>query len=363
MRVTLLDPNWDQSAHLAAHLSSAGIEVTLVSSRPADRFGLGLYCKQVIPPHGVSDTAFLQDLLKNSKADLVLPLGEDLMDIIWKMPAELTTRIYPQTSAEQRAALTDRRNMYELVTAAGVPTPRLVSIEGPDALEQVISELGLPLVLRGTQGLAGEQVRVVHTREEAVESYRMLQGRSPEPPFAQAYVSGRRCLFGGLFENGRMLQWFSQQTIESLSPTGPSLRVQSLKDPVLTSYAEKIFASLRWTGLACAEFIKSDAGDGYYFLEVNPRPWAAIQAAHYCGVPLMRSFARRLLGHEQISQPDFANGKQVTLFPQFIVARMRTRAKKAGDWRAYLQAVRGAPWRHPGLLAYFLRRIWWTYGT
>jgi biotin carboxylase len=252
--------------------------------------------------------------------------------------------------------------MYEVVTSLGVPTPRTCDLDDERSISNAVEELGLPIVIRGTQGLAGSQVRISDDAPGALHAFQELVRVSPGAPFAQQYVPGTRCLVGGLFHRGRMLQSFSQSTIEAISPTGRSLRVRSVLDDRLTDYAVKIFQKLAWTGLACAEFIRTEAGD-YHFLEINPRVLAAILASHRCGVPLMSSFAEYLLGSRPDSRVQI-DGMEVTLFPQFILAR--TREKKLFRWtdrRAYVQAVLDAPWRYPRLLFHFAMMTWRVRGS
>ena len=201
--------------------------------------------------------------------------------------------------------------------------------------------------------------RAVTDLDDAQSAYAFLRACSPASPFAQSFVTGNRYLIGGLFENGEMLQWFSQTTIEASWATGPSIRVRSVRDNALTELARKLFSEMRWTGLACAEFIRSTSGD-YMFLEVNPRPWAAIQAAHYCGVPLLSQFADYLRNKRPKKQVEFRAGKAATLFPQFIGWRIANRRLgKLVDVPAYIQSIRAMPWRHPALIAHFMRRLRW----
>jgi predicted ATP-grasp superfamily ATP-dependent carboligase len=358
-KVLLLDRDWAQTAYLAVSLTKAGMDVTLVSTRPREPWGLGRYCRLIRAPHDIDDPLFLRDLLEKEPADVILPLCESTQMLLWDLPAELTTNVHPCTNPHQRKLLSDRRAMYEFVASVDVPAPELTNLLDETEIESAGQRLGLPMVLRGTQGFAGGQVRVATDLASAISAYRDLRDSSPEPPFAQAFVTGQRCLIGGLFDRGRMLQWFSQTTVEATWATGPSIRVQSVRDPRLTSYAQRLFEGLEWTGLACAEFMRDEAGE-YYFLEINPRPWAAIQAAHCCGVPLLDMFADHILGKSPAIQIEFPRDKEVALFPQFIAARVR--ARRLGSWRDVsicLRSLANAPWRHPGLLLHFLRTIWW----
>jgi hypothetical protein len=162
-------------------------------------------------------------------------------------------------------------------------------------------------------------------------------------------------------DHGRAVQWFSQRTIESCPPpTGPSIQVESLADPVLTAHATRLFEAIGWDGIACAEFIQLARGD-YRLLEINPRPWAAIRAAHSCGVPLLRLFAQYLCGQPVIGGRTFPDGQSCTLFPAFITARLRWGTfPRLADMGAYVEMLRAVPWSQPALVRHFLRIIWWA---
>lgn len=360
MKIVLVDPGWPQTGYLIATLAKAGIEVVRVGRGPFDQIGLGHYCRNIIAPDKLCDPDFITSVLRSEQADLVIPLAEDIQMLMWDFPDDLQKDVFPQTNPLQRKVLTHRPSMYELASSIGVPVPSLMQLDSEESITRVAGQLGFPFVIRGTQGLAGMQVKIVNNLAEALNAYKYLLQHSPGEPFAQPFVVGKRCLFGGLFVNGRMYQWFSQTTLESSQPpTGPTIRLKSLRDPKLTGYAERMFKKLEWTGLACAEFMCDEKGD-YYFLEINPRPWAAIQAAHVCGVPLLKSFAYYLLGKEPEEQVDFRTGKEIVLFPQFI----NHRPQSGNFWhlknlRYYLKSLADSPWQDPYLLFYYLRTFWW----
>jgi carbamoyl-phosphate synthase large subunit len=366
MKVLILDPQWGQTAYLVAELARARFQPVLVSPHPSDPRGLGHYCRQIVSPeiNDASYAEFIQRVIEAENPDILLPTSETIYEILWRMQDRFTERVFPRTDARQRLLLTDRREMYRFCESVGVPAPQSMPLSNQEAVSAAASEFGFPLVIRGTRGAAGDQVRIVPDLQSARDAYEDMCRRSPGEPFAQAFVTGNRTLIGGLLDGGRCLQWFSQQTIETHPPvTGPSIRVQSLRDPVLTSYAERLFKNLQWSGLACAEFVRNEAGE-FSFLEINPRPWAAIHAAHQCGVPLLRLFAEYLQGRRAAAPIDFPDGKQIALFPQYLAAKVRTRQLYGGrDLGPCWQALRAAPWVHPALLYHFFRQIWWAYDS
>jgi hypothetical protein len=364
LRILLVDAGWNQTAFLIAELARAGAQTTVLS--PSYIGDLSRYCRHV-PSPDVHDPAYpdlLRAVLRTEPADIVLPLCESVQRMIWALPEEEQRRVFPQTTAMQRELLSDRVRLYEFASGLDIPIPRPVAIADQQNLREVLTKLGLPCVLRGTQGMSGEQVRIVNDATVALAAYRELRSASPDPPFAQEYIHGRRYLIGGLFDHGRALQWFSSCSLEtSPAPTGPSVRVQSVQDAVLKSYGERLFRALEWDGIACAEFMRLAPGD-FRFLEINPRPWATIMAADKCGIPLLRLFANYLHGRRPAAAREFADGIEYTLFPSFLLARLRARKfPQLSDLKAYRQLLLAAPWRNPALLMHFTRMLWWAHNA
>ena len=360
MKIMLLDYNWSQTGYLIAHLAEAGFDIILVSPGPFDPFGLGHYCRHIDLPGSGDVVPFLTNLLTTEKVDIVFPLCEDFQRILWGFPEELTKNVFPLMNDLQRQVLSDRASMYELASSLGIPVPPSMALLDEQDLPKVVDQFGFPFILRGTQGMAGMQVKIIHTIEEGVSAYRELLRDSPGPPFAQAYINGTRHLLGALFVEGQMVQWYSQTTLESFpSPTGPSIRLKTFQDSNMTGYAEKIFNKLNWTGLACAEFMRNNQGQ-FFYLEINPRPWAAIQVASLCGMPLLKSFCEYLLGETPAKQNDFTVNMEVSLFPQYFNQKRNSGNFPCwSDGRYYLQSLLGAPWRYPYLIMHYLRLFWW----
>jgi hypothetical protein len=364
LRILLLDASWNQTAYLVAELASLGADVTLASPAAPYARGLGRYCRQLESPDVESPKYpdFLDAVLAQSTPDVILPTCEPLQQLLWgRLVASPELPVFPRATPLQQGLLADRQKLYSFARDLAVPIPRSMELHSQDSLSLLESKFGFPCVLRGTQGMSGEQVRVVKDMMAAEAAYHELRRTSSGTPFAQEFLEGARCLVGGLFQQGRALAWFSQMTLECCpAPTGPSVRIRSLADPDLLAHGERLFSELAWDGLACAELIKLHSG-GYKFLEINPRPWAAIRAADECGVPLLRMFAEYLTGHPVRARPGFRDGVECTLFPAFLTARIRSNAfPRWSDRRAYLQLARAAPWSKPGLVLQFLRNIHWT---
>jgi hypothetical protein len=57
----------------------------------------------------------------------------------------------------------------------------------------------------------------------------------------------------------------------------------------------------------------------------------------------------------------FVEGREVTLFPAFLEARLTTGTGfRLKDMTSHLGSLRAVPWRYPGLLVHFARKLRWS---
>ena len=363
-RVMLLDLNWKQTPYLAAALAGSGMATTLVTTLRPDRLGLGHYCTQIEspPPHAPGYVSFLRQQVALVRPDLVIPLCEPIMELLWDLEPQLEVPVYPPMTEDLRGVLRDRRRFYERAVALGIPVPPWMPLASPADLEEAARRFGYPQVLRGTRGLAGSQVRVVSSAREAAVALGELNGESPGQPFAQAFIKGPRHLVGGFFSRGEAIRLFAQETIDQHpAVTGPSIRVRACTDETLIRSARTLVADLGWSGMACVEFIRDESGR-FVLMEMNPRPWAALEVAERSGADICRAFAESLAGRPPGPLRGYRVGGTQVVLEGFLVAR----SPGTGIWptlrtlglRDWLDCVRAVPWGRPWLALHVLRRLY-----
>jgi hypothetical protein len=360
----LLDLNWKQTPYLAAALASSGIATTLVTTLRPDHLGLGHYCTQIQgpAPHSPDYVPFVRQQIGLTRPDVVIPLCEPIMELLWDLNPPLEAPIYPPMTEQLRSILRDRRRFYQRATAMGIPVPPWMPIAKPSDLEEAARRFGYPLVLRGTRGLAGSQVRVVRFAQEAPAALDQLNKESPGQPFAQAFIRGPRHLVGGFFSRGETIRVFAQETIDQYpAVTGPSIRVRACADTTLIGSARALIADLGWSGMACVEFIRDESGR-FVLMEMNPRPWAALEVAERRGADICRAFAESLTGKPVGPQQGYRVGGSDIVLEGFVLARSpgtglwpTLRTLKLRDWFACARAV---PWGRPWLAFHVLRRLY-----
>lgn len=361
-RVMLLDENWPQTGYLIAALWKAGIEVTLLSTGAADGIALARMCEQIRTPMPSSPqyASLLQEHARRIRPDLIIPLSERLIELLWSLDPP-PAPIFPSTEPWQQELVMDRKKLYQLASASGVPIAPSMDLTGPQDLPAAADLLGYPFVLRGTAGCAGSQVRLVHTAQDAGGAYEQLRLISPGALFAQAFVAGHRQLFGGVFLHGEALRCYGQMTLQRWPrETSPSIRVLTVRDATMERHTRTLMRQLRWTGIGCAEYIKRETGE-LIFLEINIRPWAALGAAERSNAGICRAFANMLSARPITPRCTYRAGVDVILTEGFVIARRREslwRTMRQLNWREGYGCLRTIPWSTPWLALHILRRVY-----
>lgn len=364
MKAIVLDNAWPGIPLLIREMSRQGIDVLYLSPDVASPDGVGRYCRQRRAPDMKDPDyrRFLLGVLETESFDCVLPLCDELQRLAWDLPDRYVSRVFPTVDRELRELFADRRLMDRFVRGIGIATPRAEDLPDVDALPAIGRSLGWPLVLRGLQGSGGSQVKIADDEAAARAACATLARRGPV--FAQEYVRGDLYIAGALVDTGRVRQMFMAKVLESWpSPTGPSIRVISADEPALRALSTRLFTALRSHGLVMADFIRPSGGD-YRFLEVNPRLWGSIAAAEVCGAPLLDPFVRLLRGAPIPPPRTYQVGRRVTLFPQFIHARLQAgsfpRIADLPHYRAMLPSIRSLS---SPLLRHHLRRLYWQWSS
>ena len=364
MKVIVLDNAWPAIPLLIREMVRQGIEVLYLSPDSPSPRELGRYCRHRRAPdmRDPGYRTFLLAVLEKETFDCLLPLCDDLLRLTWELPAEYVSRVFPRIERGTRELFADRRKMYQFAHALGIPTPRASDLPDIDALPSAGRTLGWPLVLRGIQGCAGTQVRIVDHEVAAATAFATLSRIGPV--FAQEFIRGELYLAGALVDSGRVGQLFMSKVIETWPPpTGPSIRVMAANEPELRFQSSRLFSALHWHGLIQADFIRLP-NDGFRLLDVNPRLWGSIAAAEVCGAGLLEPFVRLLRGLPTPPPQSYAVGRSVTLFPQFVGARLQAGAfPRLADLSNYYAMLSSVRLLSMPLIRHHLRRLYWQWAA
>lgn len=360
-RVLVLDEGWIATPYFADGLKGAGYQPHVYTSGD-----LAMTDSQHrLPPVESSEYIDAVGALWHSQQfDRVLPLTEAIFYRIWDAMPTWEANVFPRTQQWQRDLLRDKSRLSDFVAERGVRTPALRRAGSADEVHAAATALGLPLVVKGTTGSAGATVFFVDSESAALDHIREATPLGETPPFLQQVIDGPTFLVAGVFHDGDPVRLYAAEMAEVYpARTGPSIRHRTTGDESLINAALSVFRALRWTGIAQSDWVRSAEGC-YYFLEVNPRPWASITAPAAAGVDLFTPFAALLDGRSVPADLAFKKDLDTALFPQYLRARVEQHGVGSHALRRLLSDRRiweGIPWRRPRLALQLAQRMYWSW--
>ncbi|MCC3771408.1 acetyl-CoA carboxylase biotin carboxylase subunit family protein [Streptomyces sp. UNOC14_S4] len=172
----------------------------------------------------------------------------------------------------------DKARMKRWIHLAGVRAPRYRTLEGGALAEELVAELGLPLILKPKDGASAKGVLLVRTEPELAEA---LQDLDTERYEAEEYVEGAIHHIDGIRRDGHLHFATVSAYVNTCLDFTRGLPLGSVlldpgprRDALLAFTADCLDALELWDGPFHLEVIVNSAGE-HVFLEVGLRPGGA----------------------------------------------------------------------------------------
>ena len=270
-------------------------------------------------PSGDGD-AFIERLLyikHNHGLDMVIPNLDAELPIYIKHAATLAghgIRTFLPDMEQFRLRGKDR--LIEISDRIGIALPRTKIVNSLDGLMQAISDVGLPVMVKGSFYKAYR----CFTTAEAISHYHDLVAEWGYPIIVQQVVAGDEMNVVGLGDGeGRSLGSVGIKKI-SITALGKIWTGVTIKNAKMMSAVDNFIREFKWRGPFEMECIVS--GDTVYLIEINPRFPAWSYFAAGVGVNLPSRLVRRNLGLPVPSVSDYEAGKLFVRYTYELVTDM-----------------------------------------
>jgi predicted ATP-grasp superfamily ATP-dependent carboligase len=310
-------------------LGRAGAEVwvaeqePMAASTPAAFVSRHVSRREIVPPLR-EEPRFIEALLRFAEgADVLLPVSTNVLLACARNRDRFPLRV-PISPLERIRRANDKSTVLAVARKAGVPIPVSYAPESDEELDEVISRLRLPAVVKlrddeGTYLEPRDRYRIARTGPEVRAAWEDLHRIRPFPVL-QERIQGDGYGVGVLAREGEVLASFCHRRVREYPTSGgPSALCESVRDERLSRYAADVLRELRWTGVAMVEFKKDD---DYRLLEVNPRFWGSLPLATGCGVNFPDLLCRMALGEEVSGRIDYPAGIKLRFLAMDLAAAL-----------------------------------------
>ncbi len=351
--ILLTDTNrWALTARVAIAFSDTGCEVAAVCPAKGHPLQKTKAVRQTFPYSGIRPIESLIAAIEATQPQLVVacddrsvehlhelyarassmgPRGQSLRALLERSLGPPTS--YPVVSAR-----------YELLRVAGeegIRVPDTREIHRADDLRQWEQGHPFPWVLKADGTFGGRGVKIVHTRQKAVQSFEELTkqfglGRvlkrlcvnrdsfwtrpwwkGTRPAISvQAHIEGNPASCAVVAWEGRVLASIAVKVVRCDGETGPASVVRVAENSEMRSAAEKIARRLHLSGFFGLDFVIENGTSAPYLIEMNPRcaPPCHIQLGE--GHDLMGAITAELSGDPFRAKPPATSNEMIAYFPQ-----------------------------------------------
>jgi predicted ATP-grasp superfamily ATP-dependent carboligase len=256
-----------------------------------------IYCKKfILCPDFNSDefVPFLIQLAKknNLKDWLILPSNDHAVNSIAQNRLQLAEHFKLITDKfETINRIQHKVEFLNLANKLQVPFPKFeILTDVPENLN-----LKFPVITKGNIGLnfhkkIKKKVVLSNNKSELEVNLKKIgHSFSLTDTFSQELIPynqlNRTLSFTSFSVDGEIkTYWIGQKLREHPLRFGTAVLAESIKDPGVYQYAEKLIRALNYTGISEIEFLKDERDGEYKLIEMNARSWLWVGLAKECGV-------------------------------------------------------------------------------
>jgi predicted ATP-grasp superfamily ATP-dependent carboligase len=217
----------------------------------------------------------------------------------------------------------DKSRTIDIAEKADVPCPETYTPDSLGEVKELSTELSYPAVIKPrSKSLWSEEngifMRKVtdnnypETRSELLGEYSQIFS-DPElseyPPLIQEYVPGKIMDTVVLADDGEIKALLQNQRVRTYPRSGGAYTLaETVREPKMVEYVERLLNEIQWSGPAMFEFMKSE--DGFYLMEINGRYWGSIGLSISCGLDIPRMHYAQMRDEEFDEKCDYPVGVQ-----------------------------------------------------
>ena len=218
---------------------------------------------------------------------------------------------------KEQFRLRSKERLAEVAERIGVKSPKTFTVIDYKGLQEALSEVGYPAMVKGLFYKAYK----VYNYQEAVEKFNVIVAEWGYPVLVQQVVSGEELNLVGVGdgEGGH----FGFLNIKKLWITqlGKTWTGVTIKNPKMLEAAENFVKEFKWRGAFELECIYTPEGD-IYLIEINPRFPAWVYFSTGAGINLPARLLQAALGEEPPRDWDYEVGKLYVRFTDDFITDM-----------------------------------------
>lgn len=229
------------------------------------------------------------NILRKNSIDVFLPIGNMSCRFasLYKHQLEKYCKV-PIVDYNLMQIAQNKQSTFKYAKSIAVPVPLTFEINDAHDIDDILSEITLPCVIKKTNYFEGGVI-YCNTKDELRKKLVSLLLKKGDKdytnPIVQEYILGKGMGYYGIYENGQCLGFFMHERIHEYPITGgASTFAKSVYDEELKNLGDKILTGLNWHGVAMVEFKKDSKSNQLKLMEINPKFWGSLELSYKAGI-------------------------------------------------------------------------------
>jgi predicted ATP-grasp superfamily ATP-dependent carboligase len=237
---------------------------------------------------GKSDEGRLEAIwhtVKQMKADVILPVGQDTIRLLSKHAATLShfTAVAPVPAVEVFDIAVNKWSLADWLKKNDIPHPPTILFQPKGDFDKRLSDLQFPVLIKPTRGGNGRGIRVFDDPSILLTFFK--ENLCLEEFIVQSFVRGYDVDCSVLCEEGKILAYTIQKGfIEGYHPFGPPAGIEFLADRATYDVVRLLMDRLHWSGIAHIDLRYDEHDKQVKVIEINPRYWGTLLGSLIAGV-------------------------------------------------------------------------------
>lgn len=243
-------------------------------------------CSEYVPLdiQGEQDDDFIRLVEKiNSVAPgaIIIPADCDAARVVNRTRHMLTQRITPIPDPDTLETFDNKWRFYQFASKHRLLVPKTALFQRKTVLcfDDIVSEYGLPFVIKPVDQQGANGVHIVPSREYFEKEILKNENYDYAPLIVQRYIPGTDMCLNLLAFNGDVRAFSIQRRIGRNGEQVEFVPNKSLEQAVFD-----LCAASCYNGVMCLDVRLDDKTGEAYFIESNPRFWASHTASLWCGL-------------------------------------------------------------------------------
>jgi predicted ATP-grasp superfamily ATP-dependent carboligase len=158
--------------------------------------------------------------------------------------------IAPTPNLDLFDQVVDKWSLTRFMIDHQIPIPETILLKGVDEIEDQISALTTPLILKLSRGSAGQDIFDFDDSADVVKFLQSKEG-SKGRYLVQSYVEGHDIRCGVLCRNGSIQAYtIHEGVLERARKFGPPAGIRFIESKQVLEVVEELVSKLNWTGIA-----------------------------------------------------------------------------------------------------------------